>query len=155
MSLWPTMLLAAAVAPLGMGVAAAQDDAAKKIVGAWRYVGTTIDGVPRVGRGANPKGLIYYGPHGEMSVQIAPDIERPKAGAVMTPDEAKIAVSNYIAYFGTYTLDEKAATVTHHRAASVQPGDKGSFVRAYEFNGDRLILRPPNSKQEITWERIK
>ena len=155
MSLWPTMLLAAAVAPLGMGVASAQDDAAKKIIGAWRYVGTTIDGVPRAGRGDNPKGLIYYGPHGEMSVQIAPDIERPKAGAVMTPDEAKIAVSNYIAYFGTYTVDEKASTVTHQRAASVQPGDKGNFVRAYEFKGDRLVLRPPNSKQEITWERIK
>ena len=48
-----------------------------------------------------------------------------------------------------------AGTVTHHRAASLQPGDKGDFVRAYEFKGDRLILRPPNSKQEITWERIK
>lgn len=24
-----------------------------------------------------------------------------------------------------------------------------------EFLGDRLILRPPNSTQEITWERIK
>ena len=155
MRLWPMMLLAAVVAPLETGIAAAQDDAAKKIVGAWRYVGTTIDGKPRAGRGDNPKGMIYYGSHGEMSVQIAPDIERPKAGAVMTPDEAKIAVSNYIAYFGTYTIDEKAGTVTHHRQASVQPGDKGDFVRAYEFKGDRLVLRPPNSKQEITWERIK
>jgi len=155
MNLLPTMLLAAAVAPFGVTTAAAQDDAAKKIVGAWRYVGTTIDGAPRAGRGANPKGMIYYGPHGEMSVQIAPDIERPKAGAVMTADEAKIAVSSYIAYFGTYTIDEKAGTVTHHREMSVQPGDKGDFVRAYEFKGDRLVLRPPNSKQEITWERIK
>ncbi len=155
MKLWPTMLLAAAVAPLGMGAAAAQDDAAKKIVGAWRYIGTTVDGVPRAGRGTNPKGMIVYTAGGHMSVQIAPDIERPRAGAVMTPDEAKIAVSNYIAYFGTYTIDEKAGTVTHHRAASVQPGDKGDFIRAYQFVGDRLILRPPNSKQEITWERIK
>src|SRR5262245_8238351 len=154
MGLWPSMLLAAAVAPLGMGVATAQDDAAKKIVGAWRYIGTTVDGKPKA-RGDNPKGIIYYGPHGEMSVQIAPDVERKKAGAVMTPDEAKIAVTDYIAYFGTYTVDEKAGTVTHHRAASLQPGDKGDFVRAYQFVGDRLILRPPNSKQEITWERIK
>jgi sugar/nucleoside kinase (ribokinase family) len=155
MNLWSIVRVAAAIAPLGMGLAVAQDDAAKKIVGAWRYVGTTIDGVPRAGRGANPKGMIYYGPHGEMSVQIAPDIERPKAGAAMTPDEAKIAVSDYIAYFGTYTVDEKAGTVTHHRAASVQPGDKGDFVRVYEFKGERLVLRPPNSKQEIAWERIK
>jgi hypothetical protein len=155
MNRWPLILLFAALAPLGTGVAAAQDNAAKKIVGAWRYVGTTIDGRPRAGRGANPKGMIYYGPHGEMSVQIAPDIERPKAGAVMTPDEAKIAVSDYIAYFGTYTVDENAGTVIHHRQASLQPGDKGDFVRKYKFVGDRLILNPPNSKQEITWERIK
>jgi hypothetical protein len=38
---------------------------------------------------------------------------------------------------------------------SVQPGDKGNFVRRYQFVGDKLVLRPPNSTQEITWERIK
>jgi hypothetical protein len=158
MNLWATILLAAAVAPLGAAVAAAQGlpqgEATKMIVGAWRYIGTTIDGKPKA-RGANPKGLIYYGPYGEMSVQIAPDVERKRASAVMTPEEAKIAVTDYIAYFGTYTVDEKAGTVTHHRAASVQPGDHGDFVRHYLFVGDRLVLRPPNSKQEITWERIK
>ena len=45
--------------------------------------------------------------------------------------------------------------MTHRRVGSVQPGDKGDFVRKYRFEGDRLILNPPNSKQEITWERIK
>src|ERR1700681_4329119 len=58
-------------------------EVAKKLVGAWRYVGTTIDGVNKP-RGNNPKGIIYYGPHGEMSVQIAPDVERKRAGAAMT-----------------------------------------------------------------------
>ena len=29
------------------------------------------------------------------------------------------------------------------------------FQHAPEFKGDRLILRPPGSKQEIVWERIK
>jgi hypothetical protein len=46
-------------------------EVAKKLVGAWRYVATTIDGVNKP-RGNNPKGIIYYGPYGEMSVQIAP-----------------------------------------------------------------------------------
>jgi hypothetical protein len=99
--------------------------------------------------------MIYYGPHGEMAVQIAPDVERKKAGAVMTPDEAFAAVSDYVAYLGTYTIDEQAGTVTHHRHASLQPGDKGDLVRRYEFVGDRLVLRPPNSTMEVTWERIK
>jgi Lipocalin-like domain len=64
-------------------------------------------------------------------------------------------VTDYIAYFGSYTIDEKAGTVTHHRQASIQPGDSGDLVRKYEFVGDRLILRSSNSKLEITWERIR
>ena len=128
---------------------------AQKFVGAWRYIGTTVDGKPRPGRGDNPKGMIYYTAGGHMAVQIAPDRERKKAGAEMTPEEANAALENYVAYFGTYTIDERAGTVTHHRAASVQPGDRMEVVRAYEFSGDRLILRPPGTTQEIVWERIK
>ena len=127
---------------------------AKKLMGAWRYVGTRINGA-NWDRGANPKGMIYYGPHGEMAVQIAPDVERRKAGAVMTPEEAFVAVKDYIAYFGTYSIDEAAGTVMHHRQATIQPGDSGDFVRRVEFTGDRLVLRPPNSTLEVTWERIK
>jgi hypothetical protein len=58
-----------------------RDEVAKKLIGAWRYIGTTVDGVNRP-RGNHPKGMIYYGAHGEMSVQIAPDVERKRTGAV-------------------------------------------------------------------------
>lgn len=131
-----------------------ENEVAQKLVGAWRYVGTRING-GNWDRGANPKGMIYYGPHGEMAVQIAPDVERKRAAAVMTPEEARIAVQDYIAYFGSYTIDSAAGTVTHHRQDSLQPGDKGDLVRRYEFAGDRLVLRPPNSTMEVTWERIR
>ena len=60
---------------------------------------------------------------------------------LMTPDEAKIAVTDYIAYFGTYTVDEKAGTVTHHRQASIQPGDGGNLVRAHD--AQRHPQQPP------------
>ncbi len=134
--------------------AGTQGEVAKKLIGAWRYIGTQING-GKWDRGPNPKGMIYYGPRGEIAVQIAPDVERRRAGAVMTPEEAKIALTDYIAYFGTYSIDEQAGTVTHHRQASIQPGDSGDLVRRYEFVGDRLVLRPPNSTMEVTWERIK
>ena len=98
-----------------------QGEVAKKLMGAWRYVGTRING-SNWDRGANPKGMIYYGPHGEMAVQIAPDVERKRAGDVMTPDEAKLALTDYIAYFGTYSIDEQAGTVTHHRQATHPAG---------------------------------
>ena len=129
-------------------------EVAQKLIGAWRYAGTRLNG-ERFDRGPNPKGMIYYGPHGEMSVQVAPDVNRTRAGAVITPDEAKIALNNYIAYFGTYTIDEQAGTVTHHRQDSIQPGDSGDLVRRYELTGDRLVLRGLNSTLEVTWERIK
>src|SRR5215471_1567977 len=67
-------------------------EVANTLLGAWRYVGTSING-NNWDRGANPKGMIYYGPHGEMAVQIAPDVKRTRAGAVMTPDEAFAARS--------------------------------------------------------------
>jgi hypothetical protein len=127
---------------------------ANKPLGAWRYVGTRING-SNWDRGANPKGMIYYGPRGEMAVQIAPGVKRTRAGAVMTAQEAFTAVKDYIAYFGTYTVDEAAGIVTHHRHDSLQPGDNGDLVRRYEMNGDRLVLRAPNSTLEVTWERIK
>ena len=155
-TLWAA-LLAVAIAPLGAAGANSQpmtkDEVAQKIVGAWRYVGSWVDGVPR-NRGANPTGMIVYTASGHMSVQIAPDRPRTKAAAEATPDEAKAALKDYIAYFGTYTIDERGV-VTHHRAASIQPGDAAAVVRAPEFKGDRMILRPPGSKQEIVWERIK
>jgi hypothetical protein len=127
---------------------------ANKLLGTWRYIGTRING-SSWDRGANPKGMIYYGPHGEMAVQIAPDAKRPRVGAVMTPQEAFTAVKDYIAYFGSYSVDEQAGTVTHHRQDSLQPGDTGDLVRRYEFIDDRLVLRAPNSTLEVTWERIK
>lgn len=148
------LLAATALASAAEAQQLAPGEAARRIVGAWRYVSTMVDGKPR-DRGANPSGMIYYGPHGEMSVHIAPDRPRPKAGAEPTGEEAKAAIADYISYFGTYSINEAAQTVTHHRKSSIQPGDTGDFVRRYEFSGDRLVLRPLNSKQEITWERIK
>jgi hypothetical protein len=126
-------------------------EAARRLFGAWRYVGAMVDGKPRPGR----KGIIYYDPGGDMVVQVAPEHERGKAGSTPTPQEAQGALLDYVAYFGTYSIDERARTVTHHRHGSVQPGDVADLVRGYEFSGDRLILRPPGTTYEVIWERIK
>ena len=132
-----------------------QSEVARHFVGIWRYVGTWIDGKPRPNRGANPKGYIFYAASGEMAAQIAPDRVNPMAGATPTAEEAKAALADYVSYFGTWSLDERAGTVTHHRQASVQPGPLTDYVRTYEFRGDRLILRPVGTTQEVVWERIK
>jgi hypothetical protein len=151
-------LLALALALTGVTQARSepmQSEAAQRFVGIWRYVGTWIDGKPRPNRGDNPKGYIFYAASGEMAAQIAPDRVNPMAGATPTAEEAKASLADYVSYFGTWSLDERAGTVTHHRVASVQPGPLADYVRSYEFKGDRLILRPVGTKQEVVWERIK
>ena len=77
-----------------------------------------------------------------MAAQIAPDRHVRMAGPEPTAEEAKASLADYVAYFGTYTIDERAGTITHHRQGNVQPGDRPDLVRSYEFVGDRLILRP-------------
>jgi len=116
----------------------------KRLLGAWRLVSPIADG------------MLCYEQSGQMTVQSAPRKARPKAGEQPTPEEALAALNGYIAYFGTYTIDETARTVTHHRIASVQPGPPTALVRSYEFVGeDRLILRPVGRSEEIVWQRIK
>jgi Lipocalin-like domain len=137
-------------------VVSGQQTDKQRLIGSWRHVGTRIDGKTDGARGHSPKGIIMYDVHGHMACHVAPDREIAKAGKEPTPDEAKAALADHVAYFGTYSVDEKARIVTHHKQGSIQPGDKGDVVRSYEFAGDRLILRPAGTTgYEIIWERIR
>ena len=127
----------------------------QRLIGSWRHVGSTVNGQPRPGQGARPRGIIMYDAHGHMACQVAPDRNVTRNGDKPTGEEAVAALDGHIAYFGTYSVDEKARTVTHHRQGSVQPGDTGDLVRGYEFTGDRLVLRPAGTNAEVVWERIK
>jgi hypothetical protein len=129
--------------------------AAQRLIGSWRYVGSTLDGKAQGERGASPKGIIIYDGHGHMACHVAPDRNVRRAGKEPTGEEAIAALADHIAYFGTYSVDEGTQTVTHHRQGSVQPGDVGDVVRGYEFVGDRLVLRPVGTTREVIWERIK
>jgi hypothetical protein len=120
--------------------------------GAWRYVDALQDGKSTR---PNGKGIIYYAPSGEMACQVSPGNDIKRAGAKPTPEEALAALDGHIAYFGTYTIDERAQTVTHRRLGSVQPGDMADLVRRYTIKGTRLILNPPGTTYEVHWERIK
>jgi hypothetical protein len=143
---------------------------AARFIGTWalvKYESNTADN--REGRGERPIGLIYYDGTGHMAVQIAPDRMRrrfsgPASGLFSGPrptlEEALDAISGYAAYFGTYTVDERAQTVTHKRIANINPGGLGDFVRRYEFpTGDRLVLTPIELTDlravRLTWERQK
>jgi hypothetical protein len=141
------------------GQSVSQSDISKRFFGTWRLVSIESNGQMDPTRGSHPTGMIYYDATGHMAAQIMPDRPRPKyAGPQPTPEEAKTALIGYTAYFGTYSIDEGARIVKHHRMGSVNPGMVGiDAVRRYEFaSDDRLILTPvENPKTRLTWERIK
>lgn len=135
---------------------------ARRLLGGWRLVSALTNGKVNPERGQNPTGLIFYDPSGWMSVNIRgdhPPIEL--AGERPTAEESHEALRTYWAYFGTYTVDEQAKTVTHHRTGSANPGWQRhpDYVRAYEFLGpDRVVLRPEapaRNGNELVWERLK
>jgi len=160
------LFVAALVISLGTagvgGQSAGQSATAKRFIGTWRLV-SIVGGTAETAatRGAHPTGLIIYDATDHMAAQIMPDRIRPKyVGAQPTPDEARTALIGYTAYFGTYTVDERAQTVTHHRQGNINPEALGDFVRHYEFApGDRIILtpleNPQNPPSHLTWERVK
>src|SRR5207237_1089004 len=132
------------VAASGLRQVPSSSGIANRFIGTWRLVSITINGKTDPIHGLHPTGVIYYDGAGHMAAQIMPDRLRPKyVGPEPTADEAKVAITGYIAYFGTYTVDESARTVTHHRAGNLTPGSPVDAVRRYEFvSDDRLILRP-------------
>ena len=129
---------------------------ASPFVGTWRLLSFT--GTDRAG--AHPTGLIYYDSTGHMAAQIAPDRVRPSwpANAPPSPEQARDAIAGYVAYFGTYTVDERAKTVTHHREGALNMFAV-DLVRKYEFSGDgRLTLTPlerENASLQLVWERVR
>ena len=148
-----------------------QDDTANKLVGAWRLV--SIQGTDATFHFVydHPTGILIYDRSGWMSVQIAitgerkPFVNGPAGG---TAEEKVAAFDNYLAYYGTWTLDLKAQTVTHHLTDATPPNWRGhDNVRWFEFQGnDRLLLIPredgkggvidrKNATFKLLWERIQ
>jgi hypothetical protein len=146
------------------------EDVAGKLVGAWRLV--SIQGTD-----ANfhfdfdhPTGLIVYDRSGWMSVQIdVKGTRKPFAnGHAGTAEEKISAFDNYIAYYGKYTLDLKAQTVTHHIEDASRPNSRGvDNVRWFEFKDKGHLLLIPredgkggaverkNATFKLLWERIQ
>ena len=112
--------------------------------GTWRlkrYERRRTDGSLRLPLGENARGLLIYTPDGCMSGQIMrPERPRFQEGALAGGSAAEIraALLGYVAYFGTYAVDESARTVTHEVIGSWYPNFVGSRqVRHYEFEGPR------------------
>jgi Lipocalin-like domain len=134
-----------------------QGTAAERLAGVWdlvSYEDHRPNGEVLYGWGQHPSGVLTYSPNGRMTVQF---MREPRAtfaaGRVWGRDnqqllsnattaEIRAAYVGYYAYFGTYDVDERARTVTHHITSSLRSHEVGADnVRSFELSGNQLRLR--------------
>ena len=135
----------------------------KELVGNWSLVSYITD---------NPDGS-QGKPYGEAVGRLSYDGSGNMAGQVMRPGRAPVihgqsglpdvraAYAGYIAYFGTYEVNEARDTVVHHVKGSLNPTwVGGTQVRRMRFEGDRLVLSTDVPKagalvrHTLTWQKI-
>ena len=142
-----------------------------KFVGAWTlesWVATDSAGNEGYPHGPNPIGQIVYTESGRVGVHLMnPRAELPDISGLTPIEAARRFATVFAAYYGTYTVDESAGTVTHHLEGVYDPTLVGSDqVRQFEFiNDDRLhlIAVADNEAQReigaagsnvLIWERV-
>ena len=99
---------------------------AQRIVGAWRLEARTVrraDGmvVSDAVLGEKPIGRLFYDASGVMMLQMMRQGRKEAISKPETPKDAANArvVLGYDAYFGSYTIDERAGTITHRVEGSL------------------------------------
>jgi uncharacterized protein (TIGR02145 family) len=151
-------LILAAALYLQTALAGAQTAATPRIVGTWELVSRTVtrqDGTTIVDPvlGERPTGRLVYDAAGAMMLQM---MRTGRKEAMSTSAAARDkadprVVLGYDAYFGRYTVNEKAGTVTHHVEGSLYPDDLGSnWVRPFAVTADTLTLRFTSPENGIT-----
>jgi len=117
------------------------------------------------------RGTLIYDQKGRMAVQLVSDVRPTFSGDLVqavnkaTPEELKTAVLGYLAYFGTYTIDEKEHTVTHHVERSTNNYTGTAQLRSFEIKDNQLVLmksatlaqggKPRQLSSRIVWERVR
>ena len=130
------------------------------LVGVYRLVeqvNVALDGNRTDARGEGAAGTLIYTAEGRMSVQLT-RADRPVAGDL---DALATALDEYLGYFGTYSVDENAGTVTHHvEGCSYSAWTGTDQIRFYEWNGTHLTLRAERRGGAavtgiLLWERLE
>jgi hypothetical protein len=143
-------------------------DSLPNFVGTWRlvsYEARTSAGETRYPLGRQVVGQLFYDVHGNMSAHVM-RVDRPMFASddsgSGTDAEVRAAFEGHTSYFGTYTIDPLARTVTHHVRGASYPNWMGhNQIRYYGIDGSHLVLSSPpilfqgeSLKYILTWERI-
>jgi hypothetical protein len=120
------------------------------LAGTWRlvfYEARTASGEIRYPLGQHVVGQLFYDVRGNMSVHVM-RVDRPTFASddsgSGTDAEVRVAFEGHASYFGTYTIDRSARTVTHHVRGASYPNWMGhDQVRYHCIEGPHLVLSTP------------
>jgi hypothetical protein len=113
--------------------------------------------------GEDPVALLIYDRAGHFAAQFMKrDRSMPVPDAPSGGKNNSRAQGGYDAYFGTYTVDDSANTVTQRLLAALSQDNVGSVLtREMEVRGDRLIIQVQTSTPDgsavtrtLTWNRV-
>jgi hypothetical protein len=126
-------------------------------VGSWRLESwNQADGTPRCSEEeGSVSGQIVYTSDGHMSAQLGcAEIDLGNIDDLSPQDVRRRLSRRHLSYYGAYTLQESAGTVTHHVMGSSNVGMvRTDQVRSFVFEGnDRLVLSPPGGAK-LLWLR--
>jgi hypothetical protein len=158
----------AALALCGPASSAASAQSAKDLVGTWILIGTNStmkDGSHVDPWGPNSKGIYMIDATGHFAVMhMRADLPKFSSKDRMkgTDEENRASVQGSFAYYGTYTVDEKAKILNLHIEGSTYSAANGTDAkRPYTITGD--ILRTANgattdastASTYSEWRRVK
>lgn len=120
-----------------------------RLIGRWNLISFEEGSGESTGYplGPDATGQIVYDAAGNIAVQIM-KAHRPLFASgdqgVGTMEEMSAALGGYVAYCGTYSVDETARVVTHSLTMSLFPNWVGTEQRRHVvFNGDEMTLSTP------------
>ena len=138
------------------------------LAGTWRlvsYEARASSGEIRHPLGQHVVGQLFYDVSGSMSAHVM-KVDRPRFtsdhAGTGTDAEVRAAFEGHTSYFGTYTVNPSARTVTHHVHGASYPNWMGhDQLRYYRIDVSCLVLPTPpildraeSLEFTLTWERI-
>src|SRR5579859_1600775 len=127
--------------------AAMRASIAEQIAGTWRLVSyqeKTPGGTVVNPFGETPQGIVIFEPGGYVSLQIMkiPRVSFPAGYERATAEQVKAVHEAYLAYYGSWTVDETHGVILENIRACNQPYLNNQMTtQHFELDGKRLNLR--------------
>lgn len=121
---------------------------AEQFIGSWElegFVSAQSGGATSHPLGDRPEGILTYTGDGVMSVHL-----------LAQPGRSETKMADYTGYYGSFTIDEARAVISHHVEGASVEGLGGTVQeRSYRFHENKLELSAVGSRNmlKLTWTR--